>query len=134
MIIFAAMLFIAMGVTGVYATAHGESFGVSLVFLAMIGPGSVKLIVDYTRGGNAPLDERELSIKWKSLALGAIASCMLVALWAIFLGAFADDGMWHPSEPSEWQAVGLFMIGNFLQTSIIAEEWMTSSYSGKLLE
>ncbi len=134
MIILASILFIAMSVTGVYATAHGESFGVSLVFLAMIGPGSVKLLVDYTRRGNAALDERELSVKWKSLALGAMTSCMLVALWATFLGAFADDGMWRLGEPTEWQAVGLFIIGIFLQISIIAEEWMTPSFSGELLE
>lgn len=131
--ILANLIFMAAGVTGLVLTARGE-IGPILVFFAMIMASTHTVIVEYQKRGEAPLDEREWGIFWKAMAIGAFVPCVLTAFWVMLLGSFADQGMWHPNRPDEWQAAGLFILGLMTQITNIAKAWMTPAYAADLLD
>ena len=127
------LIFMAAGITGLVLTARGE-IGPTLVFFAMIMASTHAGIVEYPKRGEAPLDEREWSVFWKARAIGAFMPCVLTAFWVMLLGSFADQGMWHPSRPDEWQAAGLFILGLMIQITNIAKAWMTPAYAAELFD
>ncbi len=131
--IFVNLIFMAAGITGLVLTARGE-IGPILVFFAMILASTHTGIVEYQKRGEAPLDEREWSVFWKAMAIGAFVPCVLTAFWVMLLGSFADQGMWHPNRPDEWQAAGLFILGLMTQITNIAKAWMTPAYAAELLD
>jgi hypothetical protein len=133
MSILANLAFLAAGIVGLVLCAQGQ-FGPWLVFAAMFGASTHSVIIEYRKRGNAPLDEREQAIFWKATAIGASVPCVLTAIWVLLLGAFADQGMWHPDRPDEWRAAGFFILGLMSQTANIAMAWMTPAYAAELLD
>ena len=119
--------FLAMGVAGMALVVRGD-FGPGLLFAAMFGSTTHTVIVEYRKRGNAPLDEREQGVFWKSMAIGGMGTACFVALWALFLGPFADDGMWYPRTSTHWQAAGFFILGLTSQITNIAAACMTPAY------
>ena len=133
MSIIANVIFLAAGIAGLALCAQGD-VGPGIVFGAMFGAGTHSVITEYRRRGNAPLDERERAIFWKATAIGAAVPCVLTAIWVLLLGAFADQGMWHPDRPDEWRAAGFFILGLMSQIANIASAWMTPAYAADLLD
>jgi hypothetical protein len=131
--ILANVIFLAAGVAGLVLCAQGQ-VGSGIVFGAMFGAGTHSVIVEQRRRGSAPQDERERAIFWKATAIGAFVSCVLAAGWLMFLGNFADDGMWMPDRREAWRAAGMFILGLFVQIANIAVAWMTPSYAAELLD
>ncbi|MBU7580514.1 MAG: hypothetical protein KAF27_08580 [Porphyrobacter sp.] len=131
--ILANLVFMAAGSAGLVLTAQGDT-GPGLVFGALIMSTTHSGIVEYQKRGKAPLDEREWGVFWKAMAIGAFVPCVLVGLWMMLLGPLADQGMWYPDRPEEWQAAGLFILGLTVQISNIAKAWMTPSYAAELLD
>lgn len=133
MSIFANLVFLATGIVGLVICAQGQ-FGPGLVFGAMFFSSTHTVIVEYAKRGDAPLDERERAIAWKSMAIGAFVPCVLVGMWALLLGNFADNGLWYPDQSSEWQALAFFILGLMSQITNIATAWLTPSYAAELLD
>lgn len=131
--ILANVIFLAAGIAGLVLCAQGD-VGPGIVFGAMFAAGTHTVIVEQRKRGNAPLDERERAIFWKATAIGAFVPCVLVAGWVMLLGNFADQGMWHPDRPDEWQAAGFFILGLMSQIANIASAWMTPAYAAELLD
>lgn len=131
--ILANVIFLAAGIAGLVLCARGD-VGPGIVFGAMFGASTHSVIIEYRKRGNAPLDERERSIFWKATAIGAFVPCVLTAFWVMLLGAFADQGMWHPDRPDEWRAAGLFILGLMSQIANIAMAWMTPAYAAEMLD
>ena len=131
--IIANLVFMAAGITGLVLTARDE-IGPILVFIAMFMSSTHTVIVEYQKRGKAPLDEREWGVFWKAMAIGAFVPCVLVGLWMLLLGPFADQGMWYPDRSEEWQAAGLFILGLNIQITNIAKAWMIPSYAAELLD
>ena len=131
--ILANAIFLAAGIAGLVLCAQGD-VGPGIVFCAMFGASTHSVIIEYRKRGNAPLDERERAIFWKATAIGAFVPCVLTAVWGMLLGAFADQGMWHPDRPDEWRAAGFFILGLMSQIANIASAWMTPGYAAELLE
>ncbi|WP_324073938.1 MAG: hypothetical protein RSE14_11895 [Erythrobacter sp.] len=131
--ILANLLFIAAGLAGLVLTVQGQN-GFWLVFVAMVAAGSYSGVLEYQQRGMAPRDEREWAVFWKAMAIGAFVSCVLVGLWAMLLGSFADQGMWYPDRSEEWQAAGVFILGLMVQITNIAKAWMTPAYAAALGE
>lgn len=131
--ILANLIFLAVGIVGLVLCLQGQ-FGSGIVFGAMFAASTHSVIVEHRKRGNAPLDERERAIFWKATAIGAGASCLLASGWVMFLGNFADDGMWKPDRQAEWRAAGLFLLGLMMQIANIASAWMTPAYAAELLD
>lgn len=131
--IVANVIFLAGGIAGLVLCAQGD-VGPGIVFGAMFAASTHSVILEYRKRGNAPLDEREAAIFWKATAIGAFVPCVLTAIWALLLGAFADQGMWHPDRPDEWRAAGFFILGLMSQIANIAMAWMTPAYAAELLD
>ena len=131
--IFANLVFMAMSLVGLVITARG-GFGPGLVFAAMLLSSTHTIIVEQQKRGSARLDEREWGIFWKAMAIGAFVPCVLVAVWALLLGNFADQGMWYPDRSEEWQATAFFVLGLMGQIANIAQAWMTPAYAAELLD
>ena len=72
---------------------------------------------------------REQAIAWKSMAIGGMAATCLVGLWALFLGPFADDGLWYPQTSTHWQTTGFFILGLASQITNIATALLTPAYA-----
>lgn len=131
--ILANVIFLAAGIAGLVLCAQGD-VGPGIVFGAMFAASTHSVIVEYRKRGNAPLDEREQAIFWKATAIGVFVPFVLTALWMLLLGAFADQGMWHPDRPNEWRATGFFILGLMSQIANIASAWMTPAYAAELLD
>jgi len=131
--ILAHLVFMATGTVGLVLCAQGE-FGPDIVFGAVFFSSTHAVIVEQLKRGKARLDEREWGVFWKSMAIGASVPCVLVAIWAMLLAPYADQGMWHPDRPDEWMAVGSFILGLMTQITNIAMAWMTPAYAAELLE
>ncbi len=131
--IIANLIFMATGIAGLVITAQGH-FGPGLAFAAMIASSTHTVIIEYAKRGDAPLDERERVIAWKSMAIGAFVPCAIVGMWALLLGNFADNGLWYPDQSSEWQVLAFFILGLMTQITNIATAWLTPSYAAELLD
>ena len=84
------LIFMAAGITGLVLTARGE-IGPTLVFFAMIMASTHAGIVEYQKRGEAPLDEREWSVFWKAMAIGAFMS---FASFVFFIGVVFYTLLW----------------------------------------
>ena len=120
---------VLVAIAGVVAAANGLKAGQMLVFAAMIWSTAHTLSVRAKHGGNSLPDERERAVASEAMAVGGYTTSSLVAIWFLLLGAFADNGMWFPRQPIEWQAFGLFMIGLTTQITNIAAAWRTPPYT-----
>lgn len=132
MVITGNVIFLLAGVAGLIAAAQGAEFGEDIVLAAMIGSVFYKAAIELKERWPAPPDERESAIRWKSQAIGASLAIGLVAVWAVLLSDFADNGVWFPQSPDQWSAVGLFVLGLTTQASNIAAAWMTPAYAPEL--
>ena len=132
--IFATLIFMSVTAIGMYLTVQGAKAGQGLVFSAAMGSLAIKLFNDYKERGNGPLDERELAIYWKANAIGAMIPLIGVAVWSLFLGNFADFGMWYPREKFEWVALCFLLLGLMTQIGLIVTGWLTPSYAADLDE
>jgi|GEM_PF-2745610 hypothetical protein len=128
------LLLIAVALAGLVAAANGLRFGQTLVFGAMIWSITHTIHVRAKIGGNSPPDERERAVAAEAMAFGGFMAASLVSIWFLFLGVFADDGMWFPQESREWQALGFFVTGLTTQATNIAAAWKTPAYSGVLMD
>jgi hypothetical protein len=125
---------VLVAIAGVVVAANGSKAGQMLVFAAMIWSSTHTLLVRAKHSGNAPLDERERVLANEAGLVGGYTTSSLVAIWFLLLGAFADNGMWFPQQPVEWQALGFFVIGLTTQITNIAAAWRTPAYSGDLMD
>jgi|JI8StandDraft_2_1071088.scaffolds.fasta_scaffold85293_2 hypothetical protein len=123
---------VLVAIAGVVVAANGMKAGQMLVSSAMIWSTAHTLLVRAKHGGNALPDERERAVASEAMAVGGYTTSLLAALWFLLLGAFADNGMWFPQQPIEWQAVGFFMIGLTTQITNIAAAWRTPPYAADL--
>ena len=126
------LFLVLVAIAGVVAAANGLKAGQMLVFAAMIWSTTHTVLVRAKHGGNAPLDERERALANEAGLVGGYTTSSLAAIWFLLLGAFADNGMWFPRQPIEWQALGFFMIGLTTQITNIAAAWRTPPYAADL--
>lgn len=123
------------GVAGLFMAAQGLKAGPSVVFAAMIWASAHSLIVRMRNGMNMQQpDERERAVATNAGVVGSYLTVVLLGVWFMLLGAFADQGMWSPKSPEEWHALGFFVIGLTLQITNIAAAWQTPAYSGDLMD
>lgn len=127
-------LLILVGIGGLTLTAHGSRAGQSIVFAAMLLSNTYLLLLRAKSGSPAAPDERERMVTTEAAAVGGYAASMLIACWCLLLGPFADQGLWFPQQPMEWQALGFFMIGLVTQITNIAAAWRTPPYVAELLD
>lgn len=128
------LLLIAVALAGLVAAANGLRFGQTLVFGAMFWSIAHTVHVRAKIGGNSPPDERERALSTEAAAFGGYLTAALVGIWFMFLGVFADHGMWIPQASREWQALGWFVIGLMTQATNIATAWNTPSYAADLMD
>ncbi len=121
-------------IAGVVWAAHGSKAGQMLVFGAMMWSSTHTLLVRVKHSGNAPLDERERTLAIEAALIGGYTTSTVVAIWFLLLGAFADNGIWFPRQPVEWQALGFFVIGLTTQITNISAAWRTPAYSGDVMD
>jgi hypothetical protein len=134
MIIAANAILLLIALAGMLATTRDQDFGQDLVVWAMIASALHKAAVELKERGSRELDEREKTIRWKSIAIGGWAVTTLISIWAILISHFADNGLWYPSKDDDWLTLGAFILGLMGQTSSIASAWMTPSYAAELLD
>lgn len=130
--IVATLIFMSLTAMGMYLAVQGAKVGQGIVFSAAMGSLAIKLFNDYKARGNGPLDERERAIYWKSNAIGAMVPLVGVAVWSLFLGNFAGDGLWYPRQSFEWVALSFFLLGLMTQIGIIVSGWLTPSYAADI--
>lgn len=130
MLLIVNLIFLLVGIAGMVLAARGD-FGPWVVFAAMIGATTHTIIAEYRKRGDAPLDEREKALAWKTVAIGGMVPLVLVALYMLFLGPFADNGLWSPQTKAHWQATGFFILGLSTQITNIASALMTPSYAAE---
>lgn len=123
-----------VAIAGLVAVAKGVKAGPSLVFAAMIWSTTHTWIVRAKHIGNERLDERERALAIEAAAVGGYTASILVAIWFLLLGIFADYGMWFPQSAKELMALGYFMIGLMTQATNIATAWRTPLYAAELLD
>jgi hypothetical protein len=130
-----SLMILAMAVYGIHTVAQGNTDRNSLGF-PMFCTVLLKLAYDYRQRGfwQAQLDERETALDRSSNAIGAYVVAMLAVFWPLSLTWFAGRGLWFPSKPHEWQAVGTFAAMLFGLVSTIAAAWMTPPYAAELLD
>jgi hypothetical protein len=133
MIILANGLFLLAGLAGMIAVIMGLDMS-ALIVAAMLGTTFHKVAVEWKERGYAPKDEREDALHWKALAIGVSIPLTLLVVWMLLLGAFADDGMWHPVGQDDWTAVATFALGLAGQLASIVKARMTPSYAADLLD
>lgn len=131
--ILANLVFMAASIVGLVLCARTD-VGSGIVFAAMFAASTHTVIVEQRKRGNARRDEREQAIFWKASAIGAFVPCVVIAGWAMLLGNFADQGMWHPERPAEWHATAFFILGLMSQIANIASAWLTPAYAAELLD
>jgi hypothetical protein len=85
-------------------------------------------------GEEAAPDEREMLLQMSATRTAGCVMTLLVAVWALLLGWFADRGMWFPRQPHEWEAAGRFIVAGFFLITILAAAWMTPAYAAELLD
>lgn len=124
-------VFMLMGMVGLALVVQGQR-GTGLVLGALAISGAYSGIIEKQKRGMAPRDEREWGIFWKAAAIGASVPCVLAAFWMMLLDPYADQGLWYPRQPKEWQAAGLFLLGLMIQIANIARAAMTPSYAAAL--
>lgn len=128
------LLLMLVAIAGMVWAAHGSKAGQMLVFAAMMWSSTHTLLVRFKQSGNAPLDERERTLATEAALIGGYTASTLVAIWFLLLGIFADDGMWFPRQPVEWQALGFFVIGLTTQITNIAAAWRTPAFSWDVMD
>jgi len=133
MTIAANIVLLLAGLAGMTGVIMGRDMNL-LILAAMIGSTFHRVAVEWKERGYARNDEREQAIYWKALAIGVTIPGLLLVVWMLLLGAFVDDGMWHPVRQDDWSAVALFAMGLTAQIGGIAKAWMTPAYAAELLD
>ncbi|RNJ61556.1 MAG: hypothetical protein EDM03_15785 [Porphyrobacter sp. IPPAS B-1204] len=129
-----AILF-AVSVTGMIMVSQGQAAGMELIW----GTVGFELFLRYLAWREQPgsdlyaaLDERELAMALKAFAISGWLVCLLVGLYALALGSFADDIMWQPQSEWEWLAVAGFMAGILSQITTFISGVLTPPYAAEL--
>jgi len=132
MIVVQSLLLVA-GLAAMIAAMRG--YGVfHLMYGLLMASTLYRLTVEFRERGYSPHDEREDAIRWKAMAIGAGAPGLVLVVWMMLLGAFADEGLWHPVREDDWVVVAMFAVGLAVQISAIAKAWMTPAYAAELLD
>lgn len=126
-------LLLICGLTGMVGTMMGQSL-YKLILFTTIASVLHKAAMEFRERGYARRDEREDAIHWKAWAIGAAIPGIILVSWMHLLDAFADYGMWYPTQPDDWSAVSMFAMGLALQLSSIAKGCMTPAYAADLLD
>jgi len=132
MIVVQSLLLVA-GIAAMIATMRGYAV-FHLMYGLLMASTLYRLSVEFRERGYSPHDEREDAIRWKAMAVGAGAPGLVLVVWMMLLGAFADQGLWHPMREDDWVVVAMFAVGLAVQISAIAKAWMTPAYAAELLD
>ena len=112
-----AILF-AASVTGIILVSQGQAGGEELIWGAVGSDLFLRYLAWRDQSGPdlyRPLDEREVAMALKAFAISGWLVNLMVGLYALALGNFANDGMWRPQSEWEWMAVAGFMTGTLSQ-------------------
>ncbi len=126
-------LLLVAGIAAMIATTRGYAV-FHLMYGLLMASTLYRLSVELRERGYATHDEREDAIRWKAMAIGASVPGLALVVWMMLLGAFADEGLWHPMREDDWVVVAMFAVGLAVQISAIAKAWMTPAYAAELLD
>lgn len=110
-----------------YATYH-------LMYGLLMASTLYRLSVEFRERGYSRPDEREDAVRWKAMTIGVGAPGLVLVVWMLLLGGFADDGLWQPVREDDWVVAVMFVVGLAVQISAIAKAWMTPAYAADLLD
>jgi|GEM_PF-2970729 len=133
-LIASALIFMAVGIGGLWLMVAGSDLGASLIYCAAIGTLALKLTGDWRARRDDPLDEREREIYWKANAVGAAVPLVGMIIWLLFLSTSAGDGLWRPSRDYEFSGLAFFLLAAMLQLAMIVIGLSTPSYAADLDE
>jgi len=133
-LIVSALIFMAVGIGGLWLMVAGSDLGASVIYSAAIGTLALKLTGDWRSRRHDPLDERERAIYWKANAVGTGLPLIGVAIWLLLLSGFADAGLWWPSRDFEFSGLAFFLLAAMLQLAMIVIGLSTPSYAADIDE
>lgn len=136
-VIVLSLVLAAMLLWGIYDVAQGahDSFWLGPAFFGAFALHFGLIIRRHGwLGLEAPPDERERLVEMSATRTAGCVVTLLVAVWALLLGWFADRGLWFPRDPQEWEATGKFILSAFFLIANFTAAWMTPPYAAELLD
>lgn len=132
MIVVQSVLLVA-SLAAMIATVRGYT-SFHLMYGLLMASTLYRASVEFKERGYSRPDEREDAVRWKAMAIGVSAPGLVLVVWMLLLGGFADNGLWQPVREDDWVVTAMFAVGLAVQISAIAKAWMTPAYAADLLD